>query len=74
MCSVSLTSFGTLKYDCEIKAVEIFSFLPLINNSVTTGLSFLLLIISERISSKTRWVKTVYTIKVSVVNRCYSSK
>ena len=54
MCSVSLTSFGTLKYDCEIKAVEIFSFLPLINNSVTTGLSFLLLIISERISSKTR--------------------
>ena len=54
MCRVSLTSFGTLKYDCEIKAVEIFSFLPLINNSVTTGLSFLLLIISERISSKTR--------------------
>ena len=30
----SLTSFGTLKYDCVIKTREIFNFLPLINSSV----------------------------------------
>ena len=47
------TSFSNLKYDCVIKTIEIFTFLPLINNSVTTGLSFLLLIISAIISSKT---------------------
>ena len=35
MSSVSLTSLETLKYDWERKAREIFSFLPLINNSVT---------------------------------------
>ena len=40
----SLTSFDTLKYDWVIKKIEILSFLPLINNSVTTGLSFLMLI------------------------------
>ena len=40
-CAVfSLTCFGILKYDCEIKAREILSSLPLINNSVTIGLSF----------------------------------
>ena len=31
----SLTSFGTAKSDCVIKAVEMFSFLLLINRSVT---------------------------------------
>ena len=31
----SLTSFGTLKYDCVIETREMFNFLPLINNSVT---------------------------------------
>ena len=36
----SLTSFDFLKYDCVIKTVELFNFLPLINNSVATGLSF----------------------------------
>ena len=36
----SLTSFGTLKYDCVIKTREMFSFLPLINNSVTIEFSF----------------------------------
>ena len=36
----SLTSFGTLKYDWVIKTREIFNFLPLINNSVTTEFSF----------------------------------
>ena len=30
----SLTSFRTLKYDCVIKAREIFNFLPIINISV----------------------------------------
>ena len=46
------TSFGTLKYDCVIKTMEILSFLPLINNSVTIRFSLLLLIISAIISSK----------------------
>ena len=36
-----------------IKTRMIFDFLPLINNSVTIGLSFLLLSISDIISSKT---------------------
>ena len=49
----SLTSFGTLKYDCIIKIIEMFNFLPPINNSVTTGFSFLLIIIPAIISSKT---------------------
>ena len=49
----NLTSFGTLNYDCVIKTLEILSFLLLINNSVTIGFSFLLLIISAIISSKT---------------------
>ena len=50
----SLTSFGTLKYDRVIKAAtKIFNFLSLINNSVTIGLSSLLLIISAIKSSKT---------------------
>ena len=49
----SLTSFGTLKYDFVIKTIEMINFLPLINNSVTTGLSVLLLNISAIISSKT---------------------
>ena len=44
------TSFGTLKYDWVINTIEILSFLPLMNNSVTTGLSFLLLIISAIMS------------------------
>ena len=43
----------TLKYECVIKTIEIFNFLPLINNSVTIEFSFLLLIISAIISSKT---------------------
>ena len=49
----SLRSFGTLKYDCVIKIREIFNFLPLKNNSVTTEFSFVLLIIPAIISSKT---------------------
>ena len=36
----SLTSFGTLKSDCAMKTIEMFNFLPLINNSVTTASSF----------------------------------
>ena len=47
----SLTSFGTVKYDCVIKTIEILSFLPLINNSAITGFSLLLLIISAIMSS-----------------------
>ena len=42
----SVTSFGNLKYDCIIRTTEMFNFLPLINSSVTTEFSFLLLIIS----------------------------
>ena len=37
---LNLTSFGTLKYDCVTKTIEILSFLPLINNSVTTILTY----------------------------------
>ena len=36
----SLTSFGTLEYDCVNKTIEPFDFLNLINNSVTTGFIF----------------------------------
>ena len=36
----SLTSLGTLKHDFVINAIKVFNFLPLINNSVTIGLSF----------------------------------
>ena len=43
---LSLTSFGTLKY-------EILSFLPLVKNSVITGLRFLLLMISAIMLSNT---------------------
>ena len=42
-----------LEYYCAIKTIEMFNFLPLIKNSVTTGFSFLLLIISAITSSKT---------------------
>ena len=49
----SLTSFGSLKYDYVLKTIEMFNFLPLINNSIATGFSFLLLIILAIISSKT---------------------
>ena len=50
---LSLASFGTLKYDCVIKTIEMLIFLPPVNSLVTTELSFLLLIISAIISSKT---------------------
>ena len=49
----SLLSFGTLTFHCVIKTIEMFNFVTLRNNSVTTGFSFLLLIISSIISSKT---------------------
>ena len=39
-----LTSFGALKYCCVLKTIEMFHFMPVINNSVTIGLNFLLLI------------------------------
>ena len=31
-----VTSFATVTYDCIIKAIEMFSYLPVINSSVTT--------------------------------------
>ena len=56
----SLISFGTLKYDCvkdnlkyDLKTIEMLNFMPPINNSVTSGFSFLLLLISAIMSSKT---------------------
>ena len=62
----SLTSFGTLKYDFVIKTIVMFYFLPLTNNSVTIEFSFLLLIISAIISSKTinilRSLSTLYSL------------
>ena len=50
---LNLIFFGTAKKDCAIKAREMVSFFPLINSSVTVGLSFLLLSISAIISSNT---------------------
>ena len=50
---VSLISFGTIKYACVIKTREMFSFPPLINNSVTIDLSFSLLSIPSMVSSET---------------------
>ena len=35
----SLTSFGTLKYDCVIKSSEMFGFLPPVRSSVTSHIS-----------------------------------
>ena len=43
----------TAKSECIAKTREMFSFLPLVNNSVTIGLSFLLLSVLAIISSKT---------------------
>ena len=57
----SLTSFATFKYNFVIKTIEIFHFLPLINIPVTTGFSFLLLIISPIISSKSKILTFFYT-------------
>ena len=42
----NLTSFDTLKHYCVTKAIKMFNFLPLINSSVTIGLSFMSLITS----------------------------
>ena len=56
----SLTSFGTLNYDFVIKTIKKFSFLPLRNKSVTFEFSFLLLIISAIISSKTINILILY--------------
>ena len=49
----SLTSFTILICDCVIKTIEMFNFVPLINNSVTAGFSFLWSITSAIKSSKT---------------------
>ena len=43
----SLLSFGTLTFHCVVRTIEMFNFVPLRNNSVTTGFSFLLSIISS---------------------------
>ena len=50
---LSFLSFGTGKYDYVIKTKEIFSFLPVINNSMTTGWSLLLPITSAILPSST---------------------
>ena len=42
----NLTFFWFAKYDCVIKIIEVFSFLRLMHNIVTTDLSFVLLSIS----------------------------
>ena len=61
-----LTSFDTLKQNCMIKTVETFNFLHLINISVTISLTFLLLIISAIISSKT--INTLLLISSNTIN------
>ena len=54
---LSLASSGNLKYDWVISTIEMLTFLPLINSSVTFELSFFLLII-QAIISKT--INTLY--------------
>ena len=49
----SLILFNTLKKDCDIKTSEMLISLTLKNNSVTTGLNFLLASISAIVSSNT---------------------
>ena len=49
----NLIFFGTLKYFYDKKIIEILSFLALKNNSVNTGLNFLLTLISAIVSSNT---------------------
>ena len=61
---LSLISLGTLKYDCVTK--HLFYFLPLIKNLAITGFSFLVLIKSTIISSK-----TIHTLRF--FPRLYSS-
>ena len=48
----NLATSRTFKYDCITKTREMFSFLPVINNSVTIWLRFLLLTKSTITSSK----------------------
>ena len=36
----SVISLGNLEYDWVIKPIEIINFLPIINNSVTTAITF----------------------------------
>ena len=50
---VRLATFTTLKQGCVVETKDMFNFMPLINSSVTTEFSFLLLIISSIIKSKT---------------------
>ena len=52
MVEFSLIFLGTANQVCVIKTREIFNFLPLINNSVTIGLSFLLLSIQQSYHQK----------------------
>ena len=49
----SIIVLGTLKQDWDVKTSEMLSFLPLKNNSVTTGLNVLLAFISAIILSNT---------------------
>ena len=54
VCGVyNLTPFGIGKYDCVMNTKAIFSFCSLINKSVTTRWSFLLLVTSAIASSNT---------------------
>ena len=69
----SLIVFVTLKWDCDIKTSEILSFLPLKNNSVTTGHNFLLDSISAIVSrniltlSFLCWI-VVFQIFINTIN------
>ena len=62
----SLTSLGTLIYDFVMKTSKMFSFVPLINNSVITGLHFLLLIILAIMSPK--YINTICFFWIVIVN------
>ena len=56
----------TLKHDYVIKTIEMFSFLLLINHSVTTGLSFFLSIISAIISKLSIFFVFTYIVLFNI--------
>ena len=66
----SLSPFGTEKFDCVNKKSEFLIFLLLIGSAATTGLRFLLLIISAIVSSRTTYTflfpSWIVLIKISM--------
>ena len=58
--------FGLAKQDCIIEAREMFSFLPLVNNSITAGLRFLLPSISDQSFAFLIWI-VFFNIFINII-------